>query len=171
MKKITKLIKFSLQTDAIKIARVHSKEEASVLHAVNLSNFPICSFESSAEVDTLRNSPGLCTHALIIFDDRVPRTIHFANSKSRAARSGSAKIDSLHPLKCFQESRCGFVVSLMALYWMTETLPLAITALLPVVLFPSLGIISSDETCQQYLVSIPNERLVDIVLGNDSRQR
>ncbi|XP_018494261.1 solute carrier family 13 member 5 [Galendromus occidentalis] len=50
------------------------------------------------------------------------------------------------------ESRCGFVVSLMALYWMTETLPLAITALLPVVLFPSLGIISSDETCQQYLV-------------------
>ncbi|XP_022692825.1 solute carrier family 13 member 5-like isoform X2 [Varroa jacobsoni] len=50
------------------------------------------------------------------------------------------------------ESRCGFVVVLMAFYWMTEALPLAVTALLPVVLFPSLGIISSDETCQQYLV-------------------
>ncbi|OQR66188.1 solute carrier family 13 member 5-like [Tropilaelaps mercedesae] len=50
------------------------------------------------------------------------------------------------------ESRCGFVVALMAMYWMTEALPLAVTALIPVILFPSLGIISSDETCQQYLV-------------------
>lgn len=51
-----------------------------------------------------------------------------------------------------RESRCAFVVVTMAIFWMTESLPLAITALLPVVLFPVLGVLSSDDTCYQYLV-------------------
>uniref|UniRef100_A0A3P9NT36 Solute carrier family 13 member 2-like n=1 Tax=Poecilia reticulata TaxID=8081 RepID=A0A3P9NT36_POERE len=39
-----------------------------------------------------------------------------------------------------QEAKCGFVIILMALYWCTECMPLAVTALLPVVLFPMMGI-------------------------------
>ncbi|XP_065579905.1 Na(+)/citrate cotransporter-like isoform X4 [Artemia franciscana] len=49
------------------------------------------------------------------------------------------------------ESRCGYVVILMALYWMTEAVPLAITSLLPVVLFPLLGIMSTGDVCIAYM--------------------
>ncbi|XP_034081442.1 solute carrier family 13 member 2-like isoform X3 [Gymnodraco acuticeps] len=39
----------------------------------------------------------------------------------------------------------------MALYWCTECIPLAVTALLPVILFPMMGIMESNEVCIQYL--------------------
>ncbi|XP_069040416.1 solute carrier family 13 member 2 isoform X2 [Lepisosteus oculatus] len=50
-----------------------------------------------------------------------------------------------------QEASCGFVIILMALYWCTEALPLSVTALLPVVLFPMMGIMTSSNVCVQYL--------------------
>uniref|UniRef100_A0A4W5LJA0 Solute carrier family 13 member 5a n=1 Tax=Hucho hucho TaxID=62062 RepID=A0A4W5LJA0_9TELE len=37
------------------------------------------------------------------------------------------------------------------LYWCTEVLPLAVTALLPAVLFPLFGIMESKQVCMQYL--------------------
>ncbi|XP_051956580.1 solute carrier family 13 member 2-like [Xyrauchen texanus] len=49
------------------------------------------------------------------------------------------------------EAKCGFAIILMALYWCTECMPLAITALLPVVLFPMMGIMQSGQVCVQYL--------------------
>ncbi|XP_062867092.1 solute carrier family 13 member 2 [Trichomycterus rosablanca] len=49
------------------------------------------------------------------------------------------------------EAKCGFVIILMALYWCTECMPLAITALLPVILFPMLGIMESGKVCVLYL--------------------
>uniref|UniRef100_A0A672JJJ3 Solute carrier family 13 member 2 n=1 Tax=Salarias fasciatus TaxID=181472 RepID=A0A672JJJ3_SALFA len=52
---------------------------------------------------------------------------------------------------CSQEAKCGFAIILMALYWCTECIPLAMTALLPVVLFPMLGIMEASEVCVQYL--------------------
>uniref|UniRef100_A0ABM5EMY2 Na(+)/citrate cotransporter isoform X1 n=2 Tax=Pogona vitticeps TaxID=103695 RepID=A0ABM5EMY2_9SAUR len=50
-----------------------------------------------------------------------------------------------------QEARCGYVILLMAIYWCTEVIPLAITALLPVILFPMFGILESKKVCMQYL--------------------
>lgn len=44
-----------------------------------------------------------------------------------------------------QEAKCGFVLILMALYWCTECLPLAITALLPVIFFPMMGIMTTEQ--------------------------
>ncbi|XP_059589159.1 Na(+)/dicarboxylate cotransporter 3 isoform X2 [Alligator mississippiensis] len=40
----------------------------------------------------------------------------------------------------------------MALYWCTEALPLAVTALLPIILFPFLGILPSNKVCPQYFL-------------------
>ncbi|XP_027887344.1 solute carrier family 13 member 5a [Xiphophorus couchianus] len=49
------------------------------------------------------------------------------------------------------EAACAYVIALMAVYWCTEVLPLAVTALLPTILFPALGIMESRDVCMQYL--------------------
>ncbi|XP_058231377.1 Na(+)/citrate cotransporter-like [Hemibagrus wyckioides] len=48
------------------------------------------------------------------------------------------------------EAKCGFVLILMAVYWCTECLPLAITALLPVFFFPMMRIMTAEDVCSQY---------------------
>ncbi|KAE8622218.1 hypothetical protein XENTR_v10005150 [Xenopus tropicalis] len=50
-----------------------------------------------------------------------------------------------------KEASCGFVIIVMALFWCTEALPLAVTALFPVLLFPMMGIMDSTAVCSQYL--------------------
>uniref|UniRef100_A0A3B3S3W3 Solute carrier family 13 member 5b n=1 Tax=Paramormyrops kingsleyae TaxID=1676925 RepID=A0A3B3S3W3_9TELE len=50
-----------------------------------------------------------------------------------------------------KEAACGYVIALMAVFWCTEALPLAVTALLPALLFPLLGIMESKKVCMQYL--------------------
>ncbi|XP_053864383.1 Na(+)/citrate cotransporter [Malaclemys terrapin pileata] len=50
-----------------------------------------------------------------------------------------------------KEAKCGYVIILMAVYWCTEVIPLAITALLPAILFPMFGILESKKVCMQYL--------------------
>ncbi|XP_072286209.1 solute carrier family 13 member 2 isoform X2 [Pyxicephalus adspersus] len=50
-----------------------------------------------------------------------------------------------------KEASCGYVIALMAFFWCTEALPLAVTALFPVVLFPMMGIMDSTAACSQYL--------------------
>ncbi|CAJ1063294.1 solute carrier family 13 member 2 [Xyrichtys novacula] len=49
------------------------------------------------------------------------------------------------------ESRCGYAIIIMALYWCTECMPLAVTALLPVVLFPMMGIMKAGDVSIEYL--------------------
>ncbi|NXX87100.1 S13A2 protein, partial [Urocolius indicus] len=50
-----------------------------------------------------------------------------------------------------QEAKCGYLIIVMALYWCTEALPLSVTALLPVLIFPMMNIMESSEVCQEYL--------------------
>uniref|UniRef100_A0A9L0S0E4 Solute carrier family 13 member 3 n=1 Tax=Equus caballus TaxID=9796 RepID=A0A9L0S0E4_HORSE len=40
----------------------------------------------------------------------------------------------------------------MAVYWCTEALPLSVTSLLPIILFPFLGILPSNKVCPQYFL-------------------
>ncbi|XP_050502639.1 protein I'm not dead yet isoform X2 [Diabrotica virgifera virgifera] len=47
--------------------------------------------------------------------------------------------------------RCLYVVLLMAGYWVFEVLPLPVTSLIPMVLFPLMGILDSDQTSLCYL--------------------
>lgn len=39
-----------------------------------------------------------------------------------------------------QEARCAYIIIIMAVYWCTEVIPLAVTSLMPVVFFPLLGV-------------------------------
>ena len=44
-----------------------------------------------------------------------------------------------------------YVLVIMAVYWVSEALPISVTALLPMVMFPLLGIMPSDKISIQYL--------------------
>ncbi|XP_053312670.1 Na(+)/citrate cotransporter [Spea bombifrons] len=50
-----------------------------------------------------------------------------------------------------KEASCAYSIILMAVFWCTEVIPLAVTALLPVLLFPMFGILESKKVCMQYL--------------------
>ncbi|XP_034025054.1 solute carrier family 13 member 5 [Thalassophryne amazonica] len=49
------------------------------------------------------------------------------------------------------QAECAYVIILMAVYWCTEVLPLAVTSLFPALLFPLFGIMKSKDVCMQYL--------------------
>lgn len=48
---------------------------------------------------------------------------------------------SSHP----QEAYCAYTIIVMALFWCVEALPLAVTALFPLILFPMMGIMDASE--------------------------
>ncbi|XP_059853502.1 Na(+)/citrate cotransporter isoform X4 [Delphinus delphis] len=47
--------------------------------------------------------------------------------------------------------RCAYVIILMAIYWCTEVIPLAVTALMPALFFPLFKILDSKQVCVQYM--------------------
>uniref|UniRef100_A0A0B7AQT9 Citrate transporter-like domain-containing protein n=1 Tax=Arion vulgaris TaxID=1028688 RepID=A0A0B7AQT9_9EUPU len=49
-----------------------------------------------------------------------------------------------------QESKCASIIILMAVFWITEALPLPVTSLLPIALCPLLGITSSSHICKAF---------------------
>ncbi|KAM9830943.1 Na(+)/dicarboxylate cotransporter 3 isoform 1-T1 [Syngnathus typhle] len=65
-----------------------------------------------------------------------------------------------------KEGRCLYVVVLMATFWCSEALPLAVTAMLPICLFPTLGIIPSQKLCPQYFLETNFLFLSGLVLAS-----
>ncbi|CAN7987338.1 unnamed protein product [Ixodes hexagonus] len=59
-------------------------------------------------------------------------------------------------LERLQRFRCAYVVAVIAVYWIVEPIPLGATSLIPVVLFPMLGVLSTEKTCLLYM----NEMIV-----------
>ena len=49
--------------------------------------------------------------------------------------------------------KCAYLILLMAVYWMTEALPLPITSMLPMVGLPLLGLMSTGKVAINYLNS------------------
>merc|ERR1711971_222625 len=47
--------------------------------------------------------------------------------------------------------KCAYVMLIMATFWVTEALPLAITSLIPVAILPLFGIMSTDAVGREYL--------------------
>ncbi|PVD31446.1 hypothetical protein C0Q70_06858 [Pomacea canaliculata] len=48
------------------------------------------------------------------------------------------------------EAKCAYVIFVMAALWITEALPMAVTSLLPVVLFPMMGVMPADKVSATY---------------------
>ncbi|NP_001359331.1 Na(+)/citrate cotransporter isoform 2 [Mus musculus] len=48
-------------------------------------------------------------------------------------------------------ARCAYVIVIMAVYWCTDVIPVAVTSLLPVLLFPLLKVLDSKQVCIQYM--------------------
>lgn len=58
-----------------------------------------------------------------------------------------------------QEAECSFVLLLMAVFWMTEVIPLAMAAMLPAILFPIFGIMKSSDVSRFLSVPYPTVAL------------
>lgn len=58
-----------------------------------------------------------------------------------------------------QEAECGYVILIMAIFWMTEALPLPVTSLIPVVALPLFGIMETGDVSTAYMKAI-----IDITL-------
>ena len=50
----------------------------------------------------------------------------------------------------YQEARCAYCILIMAVYWVTEVVELAVTALLPLILFPLFGVLGSKQVSTPY---------------------
>ena len=50
----------------------------------------------------------------------------------------------------FQVSKCAFAVILIGVYWVLEVMPIAVTSLIPIFLFPLMGIMPSADVCSNY---------------------
>lgn len=61
--------------------------------------------------------------------------------------------------------RCMYVVLIMSIYWVTEAIPLPITGMLPIVLFPVFGILSSDQVCMMYMKETVVMFIASVVLA------
>ncbi len=73
------------------------------------------------------------------------------------------KVSTISDLTCFnffnlrsiyffliKQANCAFILMIMSIYWTTECLPIGVTSLMPIVLFPIFGIISSKVVARCY---------------------
>ena len=50
-----------------------------------------------------------------------------------------------------QEAKCGYSIIIMAVFWITEALPIAVTSLLPIILFPMTGLLYAKDVSSTYI--------------------
>ncbi|XP_062610508.1 solute carrier family 13 member 2-like isoform X2 [Saccostrea cucullata] len=49
------------------------------------------------------------------------------------------------------EAKCAYCIIIMAVFWITEALPIAVTSLLPIILFPMTGLLYAKDVSSTYL--------------------
>ncbi|CAF2116892.1 unnamed protein product [Rotaria magnacalcarata] len=52
------------------------------------------------------------------------------------------------------QARCGYIVLILSVYWISEVIPLPVTALLPLILFPMAGVLTADVVAPHYFKDI-----------------
>ena len=67
-------------------------------------------------------------------------------------RRGGPRLTMFYPhVPILQAGWGAYAIAIIVVYWVTEALPLAVTALLPLVLFPAVGVLSAQDTATSYL--------------------
>ncbi|XP_052224402.1 Na(+)/citrate cotransporter-like isoform X1 [Dreissena polymorpha] len=56
-----------------------------------------------------------------------------------------------YPPECEKQSKCAYVIIVMAVLWLTEAIPIPVTALLPIFMFPMTGVLSASITSASYV--------------------
>ncbi|XP_072931558.1 protein I'm not dead yet-like [Epargyreus clarus] len=60
-------------------------------------------------------------------------------------------IGILLPLPAEDYEWCAYCLIVMAVFWVSECIPLAITSFIPVIVFPLTGVLNTSETCKAYI--------------------
>ena len=63
---------------------------------------------------------------------------------------GFVNLDPVNP----NLTKMAAVAALMAVWWITEAIPLAATSLIPIIIFPLLGILDGEKTASSYINSV-----------------
>ena len=50
-----------------------------------------------------------------------------------------------------QEAKCAYVIFVMAVFWVTEVVPIAVTSLMPIFLLPMMGLLTARNTSSAYI--------------------
>ena len=59
----------------------------------------------------------------------------------------------------FQVAKCAYVMAVMSFMWLSEAVPIAVTALVPVFMFPMVGVLSAKDVGESYVnVRAPGQR-------------
>ena len=64
-----------------------------------------------------------------------------------------------------KKATTGYVILTMSIYWMTEALPLAITSLMPMMAFPLLGIMDTNQVCRNYFTGTAMMFIGGLIVG------
>ena len=88
----------------------------------------------------------------IITEENTGHLENVTVSKERTVRYSCKIICIL--FYCFQRSKCAYVIIVMAILWLTEAIPIPVTALLPIFLFPMLQVADAKEISSSYITVI-----------------
>ncbi|KAJ8728074.1 hypothetical protein PYW08_016459 [Mythimna loreyi] len=84
--------------------------------------------------------------------------------------SPAALVGVLVPFPPTQAQWVGYTLMLMAVFWVSECIPLAVTALLPVAIFPFVGIMGTQLCCSNYMNDTVMMFLGSLMLANSVEQ-
>ena len=97
--------------------------------------------ESSIEIGAISNKSKLIS---LVLGPSLALLLYFLLPEQYTSSAGTLEVFS------HSGRACAGIVLWMAIWWFTEAVPIAVTSLLPIVLFPMFGVMGSSDTLKEY---------------------
>ncbi len=97
--------------------------------------------ESSIEIGAISNKSKLIP---LVLGPSLALLLYFLLPEQYTSSAGTLEVFS------HSGRACAGIVVWMAIWWFTEAVPIAVTSLLPIVLFPMFGVMGSSDTLKEY---------------------